>query len=70
MNFYLIRMRSILMFRSVASIAKCFAAAWIFASIWFLASMRSEVGLEILQSRVSFEATFELNPQKSMYNTI
>jgi len=48
------------MFCSIAGIAESFAATWILASIWFLASMRSEMSLEIFQSRVSFEATLEL----------
>lgn len=59
-NAYLIGVRSVLMLRSIAGIAEGFATAWILAGVRFFASVRSEVSLEILQPRVSFEAALEL----------
>lgn len=45
---------------SIAGVAEGFGAPWILAGIRFLAGMRSEMSLEVLQSRVGFEATLEL----------
>lgn len=56
---FLVRMRSVLMFRSVASVTESFAAPWILAGIWFLTGVRSEMSFEVFQSRVSFEATLK-----------
>lgn len=53
------------MLRSIAGVAEGFAAARILAGVRLFAGMRSEMGLEILQSRVSFEATLELRPTRS-----
>lgn len=65
---YLIGVRSVLMFRSVAGITESFAATWIFTGIWFLTGMRPEMSLEIFQSRVSFETALKLYPRKYLIN--
>lgn len=55
---------------SIASVAEGFAAAWILAGVRFLAGMRPKMSLEVLQSRVGLEATFELYSRRYLINSV
>lgn len=53
-------MSSILMLRSIWSVAESFAASWKLASVRFLASVRPQMSLEVLQPRVGLVASLKL----------
>lgn len=57
---YLIAVRTVLMLRSIASVAEGLAAAGVLTGIRFLAGVRSQMGFQVLQTRVGFAASLEL----------
>lgn len=58
---YLVAVSSVLMLRPVRSVAEGLAASRELASVRFLARVRSQMGLQILQPRVSFVTSLELS---------
>jgi hypothetical protein len=48
------------MFRPIRGVAESFAASWELASVRFFAGVRSQMRLEILQSRIRLVASLKL----------
>lgn len=64
-NTYLVRVRSVLMLRSIAGVAEGFAAARILAGVRFLAGVGPEVSLQVFQARISLETALKLCPNEN-----
>jgi len=63
---YLIGMCSVLMFGSVRGIAEGFGAAGELAGVGFFSGVRSQVGLQVLEARVSLVAILELKKRQRL----
>lgn len=68
-NDYLVGVSSVLMFRAIAGIAERLAATGILAGVRLFSGVRSQVRLQVLQSRVGFEAAFKLEPDVGALGT-
>ena len=62
-------MSSVLMLSPVRSIGEGFVAAFMFTHVWFLASVRAQVGLQILQARIGLITALKLK-SKSIHNNL
>jgi hypothetical protein len=61
---YLVGMGSVLMFGTIGSVTEGFTTAWKFTSVRLLSCVRSKMGLEVFQPRISFSTIFELQGNK------
>ena len=57
---HLVRMCPVLMLCSVRGVAEGFSTARELAGVGFFSSMRSQMGLQVLEARVSLVATLKL----------
>ena len=63
---YLIGMGSVLVLRPVARVAEGFRASWELAHVRLLSCVRSQVGLQVLQTTVRLPAALELKERRRL----
>ena len=63
---YLIGMGSVLVLRSVAGVAEGFRASWELTHVRLLSCVRSQVGLQVLQTTVRLPAALELKERRRL----
>ena len=69
-QFYLIRVCSILMFCSIAGVTEGLRATRELAHVGLLPGVGSQVGLQVLQTRVRFTAALKLNKINSQFELV
>ena len=69
-QFYLIRVCSILMFCSIAGVTEGLRATRELAHVGLLPGVGSQVGLQVLQTRVRFTASLKLNKINSQFELV
>lgn len=60
-------MRAVLVLGPIAGVAERLAAAGVLAGVRLLAGVRSQMGLEVLQTGVGLAAAFELNQSRKIF---